>query len=289
MFSKNGASQYTHTTGFSLQAVTAHIQGFFTSKTGDVSFFYHVPRPYIKPTTNVTRLVFSITPTSGFYAELESSPGPAVGFLHRPFTLNRYSVPRGTTVLACHKSFDEVLTVGYNVALANRLGMNVQASVCLQGYKGDPARRIGIIGNFLQPHQAAKQIMKVIRSEFGTLEGEFGMDSDSPISALAIMNAFHPGEVNRVIEDAVAANIVASPAESSKILYLTGAVREEGLKAARENGMTVVCVGHKTCEEWGVRFLAAEARASFPGLQVHEVYEDEDCHQGARSDKQRRE
>jgi hypothetical protein len=45
--------------------------------------------------------------------------------------------------------------------------------------------------------------------------------------------------------------------------------------AATALGLTVACVGHKTTEEWGIRFMAAALRAAFPNTPVEEVYEEE--------------
>jgi len=176
--------------------------------------------------------------------------------------------------------------------------------VCLQGYKGDPERRIGVIGRLgVEGEEVdAFDLRTKIRAEFGgaECEGEFGFSSSSTtatseleeggvpldpvpvrdearrVSALAIMNAFHPAEVERVVSAAISAGFIASESEADRILYLTGAVREEGLTAARDKGMRVTCVGHRICEEWGVRFLANEVRKEFPEMHVEEVYEEEE-------------
>ena len=39
--------------------------------------------------------------------------------------------------------------------------------------------------------------------------------------------------------------------------------------------MAVVCVGHRICEEWGIRHMARLLREEWPGLTVDEVLEDE--------------
>jgi len=139
-----------------------------------------------------------------------------------------------------------------------------------------------------------------IRSDFGVerCEGEFGFGDEkslgleeggvsleeqppetsppSGVSVVAIMNAFRPEEVARVIEEAISAGFISSPAEAHQILYLTGAVRAEGLAAAVEKSVKVMCVGHRICEEWGVRYLAEQVRERFPELDVQEVYEEEE-------------
>ncbi|QIW99326.1 hypothetical protein AMS68_004844 [Peltaster fructicola] len=212
--------------------------------------------------------------------------GSTVAFIHRPFNLDRYRVPRHAgVVLSSHKSLDEVLTTGWNVQLAQRLGLSVDRSVCIQGYKGDPERRIGLVG----PVESTEQIiLQAIHREFGAWEGCFGFTTDvsdkgdikttlgAPIKAVALMNAFHPEEIERVIDSAVSARFITSAADCAQILYLTGAVRQPGLEAVLAKGIRTVCVGHKVCEDWGIRFLAAQTRTHFPELEVVEVDEPEE-------------
>jgi len=122
-----------------------------------------------KNKTPVSHITFSITTTPGVYTSLSRasqslfahSAAPAA-FIHRPWSLERWKVPRGTTVLSSHTGFDETLTVGWNVQLAERLGVDVGEArkgdehvqeeatgcVCLKGYKGDEERRIGLVGGF---------------------------------------------------------------------------------------------------------------------------------------------
>ncbi|KAJ1326879.1 Nif3-like dinuclear metal center hexameric protein [Microdochium nivale] len=325
-----------------------------------------------------SRVVLSITPTAGFYDAVSSDPAineaPADGetdngtasntnsstrkrsraqssstlaFLHRPWALDRRRMPRRAAVLANHKGFDEVLTVGNNAALGARLGIDVGKAVVIQGYKGDPDRTIalvGLVGGGADGELGRKQlgvprthILRLLEEEFGAFEGIYGFgtrdsavlpststyyaqggkgggasiatlltseskDDDTPIQVIAIMNAFHPAEVEQV--EAIAHNLVSNlphaletmtttnveqpqqektppPRQSAAldscpyVLYLTGAVREPGLLAARGRDMAVVCVGHRMCEEWGIRHMARLLRERWPGLRVDEVLEDE--------------
>jgi len=128
---------------------------------------------------------------------------------------------------------------------------------------------------------SARGLAAAILGQFGSVEGVFGIDDmspgdlDQPISVVAIMNAFHAEEVDRVMTAALERGWLQDVSDGSQILYLTGAVREPGLIAAREKGIKVVCVGHRACEEWGIRYLASRLRAEFPLLKVEEVYEEE--------------
>lgn len=285
----------------SLELFAQFLQSYIPVKTSDVPFLYHVPRlPYFDvATASVRKAIFSITATKGVYEALNSQPtgrcasrfdntGVIVAFLHRPWSLDRYQVPRRAgVVLSSHKSFDEVLTVGWNVQLAFRLGINLQESLCIQGYKNDPERRIGLVGTI---DTTEKAICDAISREFEDWEGKFGFSNDlvaedasqdtsqgdRPIRVVAIMNAFHSEEVERVADAALQAGYIKDLTACDQILYLTGAVRQPGVEAALERGMRVICVGHKVCEVWGMKFLAAQIRSQFPGLEVVEIDEPEE-------------
>jgi putative NIF3 family GTP cyclohydrolase 1 type 2 len=274
-------------------AVVRFIATLLPIKENDVSRLYHVPRnPRYDPNTAlVDQIVLSVTPTPGVYSLVgyasdnvhlgpsavpsSSRPRPprTLCFLHRPFTLDRRSVRRGALVVASHTSFDEVLTVGWNTALAERLQMNVEGSICVQGYKGDPERRIGIVG---QVPMVRDMLLHRIREEFG--EAELAHDGLSDeIRAVAIMNAFNEEEVHRVLELALQHGWAAAEDEApgKHVLYLTGQARVGGLEAAKVLGMTVVCVGHRPAEDWGIRYLAVQLRSTFPAVHVEDIYEEE--------------
>lgn len=260
-----------------VQTLSAFLARFFPIRAKDVPFTYHTPRTHTSTTaTNpVSRIVFSITPTKGVYTAL-SQPGHCnpVAFLHRPFQLDRRRVRRDATVLSSHVGFDEVLTVGWNTVLASRLGVDVAGSACVQGYKGDLERRIGIVGGMKR--RSVSELVTRIEQEFGSLEGAFGSYEDQDVTALAIMNAFHSDEVDRVLDTAHEHGWIGSQDASATVLYLTGQVREAGLTYALERGFKVVCVGHRAAEEWGMRYLASRTREEFPLVDVVEVYEDEE-------------
>jgi putative NIF3 family GTP cyclohydrolase 1 type 2 len=284
------------------------------------------PQPHLPAQSHVRKLVFSITPTEGVYTALGTDslshpikelpsgttndlasvrsnipPRPprtrykerytTAAFLHRPWMLTRSRLPRGTTVWSSHKAFDESLTVGCNMPLLERLGVEVSEAKLLVGYKGDEGRRIGAVGGFEATARGhVEEVRKRILQEFGHVEGWFGFDDEdrgteadgnaerektSQLTAIACMNAFHPAEVERVAVAAVEAGFATSLEDCSGVLYLTGAVREEGLEAALQKGMKVACVGHQVCEFWGIAYLAERVRETWPDLQVEVVDEEE--------------
>ena len=221
-------------------------------------------------------------------------------FLHRPWSLTRGRLPHGTTVWTSHKAFDESLTTGYNLALLQRLGANVRDPKVLVGYKGDEGRRIGVVAGFGETGKeelGTEDVKRRIIAQFGDLQGEgdwFGFNDSaqevvnddgtsssneikrsSKITSIACMNAFHPAEIDRVATAAVKAGLVPSLDDCSSLIYLTGAVREEGLEAALQKGMKVVCVGHRLCEVWGIAYLAEKVKEKWPQVDVQVVDEEE--------------
>jgi len=176
----------------------------------------------------------------------------------------------------------------------------------VQGYKGDPERRIGVVAGARGSVGWEEMRERVLR-EFGgegEVEGCFGFedesrnggkeswaaegggvklelddrhgDADDVCKGVAIMNAFHPEEVDRVIAMAQDQGLVSDNNDCSQLLYLTGAVREPGLVYAREKRMKVICVGHKVCELWGIRYLAQWIREKYPAVEVIEIDEEEE-------------
>lgn len=262
-------------------AVTRFVASHLPFKENDVPLLYHVPRRrrYDAETAFLDRIVLSITPTPGVYPFIGHSeahyPPRTLCFLHRPWQLDRRAVRGDTLVLSSHTSFDENLTVGWNPSLAMRLGMRQENWFCVQGYKGDPTRKIGIVSAVSIQLDA---ILDSIQREFGQTELIHTGQADE-IRVVAIMNAFNEEEVMRVLDMAQEREWVPDAsfeARGRHVLYLTGQPRESGMLVATALGLTVACVGHRTTEEWGIRFLATALRTAFPNVPVEEVYEAEE-------------
>lgn len=240
---------------------------------------YHIPRwtGYDPNRTFVRDVVLSITPTPGVYeklTQLAKGRQRAACFLHRPFQLNRRALPSASMVLANHKRFDELLTTGYNLILAARMGMEIERAICVQGYKGDPDRRIGIVGPVSNVHTTGT-LRDMIEVEVGVADVyQNCAGSAQNIEAVAIMNAFTPEEVVRVVAAAGEAGLIRE-GDASRLLYLTGQPRDLGLQAAATVNMPVVCVGHRPCEEWGIRFLGQQLQKAWPALSAHVILENE--------------
>lgn len=263
--------------------LSSYMQHLFPLRDGDTPFAYHIPHSnrFDVHSNQVSHAVLSITPTPGFYAAISSSSsGTPLAFLHRPWLLDRGRIPRRTTILSCHKGFDEVLTVGNNVALASTLGLDLDRSRVIRGYKGVPERAIGVVGPVSEASR--KEFLELVKPEFPSIEGAFGFENNERsdvhqvVKAVAIMNAFHPEEVQRVLALASDLGLIPSAEECDGIVYLTGAEREQGLQAAVQKHMAVVCVGHRACEEWGIKYLADILRREWPSIHVDVILEAED-------------
>jgi hypothetical protein len=183
-------------------AVTRFVASHLPFKENDVPLLYHVPRRrrYDAETAFLDRIILSITPTSGVYPFIGHvktyHPPRTVCFLHRPWQLDRRAVRGDTLVLSSHTSFDENLTVGWNPPLATRLGMAEENWFCIQGYKNDATRKIGIVGTVSTLRDS---ILDSIQREFGQTELIHPGQSDE-IRVIAIMNAFNEEEVMRVLD-----------------------------------------------------------------------------------------
>lgn len=94
---------------------------------------------------------------------------------------------------------------------------------------------------------------------------------DNQVKALACLNAFTPEVLERVLDSARGLGV--APEE---VLCLTGAVREVGMQVAKEQGMSVLAVGHRRCEMWGLKYFEREARKMFPHIKIvlHEEEEE---------------
>jgi len=274
--------------------VARFISSLLPPRSNDVPLLYHVPRnhSYNFEGSPTEQVVLSVTPSpnvydiigawtdssrSGTRGQRQGSEGSeerqphTIAFLHRPFDLDRNRIRDDLLVLASHTSFDEHLTVGWNPALAQRLGIDMANTLCVKGYKGDPDRKIGTIA---QVNMILGPLLRSIEYEFGAIDhAQEGLSEE--IKVIAIMNAFSSNEVHRVLDIAQEEDWVPGAQNSGQhVLYLTGEPRKSGLEAAKERGMTVVCVGKTSAEQWGITYMAARLREMFPSLQVKEIYED---------------
>ncbi|CAM3766568.1 Nif3-like dinuclear metal center hexameric protein [Deinococcus saxicola] len=195
----------------------------------------------------VRRLALALEP-----ADLPPTLDADALFVHRSLRVGERWP--GLGVLGVHDGFDLSLTTGPNHRLANALGWRDVREVIWKGeLKGITAT---------PPQQGWNELRAALHAELG------GEDSSWPPASsllsnlnteplrLALMNAMNPGLIEHVAAGGVR-------------VYLTGQLRPSASAAAHALGMGVIALGHRRSEEWGLRRLAAELRAAFPGLQTH--------------------
>lgn len=154
----------------------------------------------------------------------------------------------GLGVLGAHDGFDLHLTTGPNRRLARALGWTEVREVVREG------KLAGITAT--PPQRTWREVRAAILAELGGEDDSWPPAPDAPLPLrLALMNAMNPGLIRQV-------------ADMGARLYLTGQMRPSAAGAARELGMGVIALGHRRTELWGLRQLARELRAAFPGLET---------------------
>lgn len=156
----------------------------------------------------------------------------------------------GLGVLGVHDGFDLALTTGPNYRLAHALGWRDVREVVWKGeLKGITAT---------PPQQSWDELRAALHAELGGEDSSWPPADTSGPLRVALMNAMNPGLIEHVADGGVR-------------VYLTGQLRPSASAAAHARGVGVIALGHRRSEEWGLRRLAHELRAAFPGLQT-QVY-----------------
>ncbi|AQG82136.1 Nif3-like dinuclear metal center hexameric protein [Spirosoma montaniterrae] len=179
-------------------------------------------------------------------------------WLHRPWHLDMNTIPANIGILHHHLPFDEHLTIGFNLRLAERL--NAQTPPEPLGFKQAtdeagmllPPRPIGMLLSV--PEGEFDAHLYKARDEFkGYDRAEMGRHPT--ISRVAVVGA---------MTDA----LVREAANRGAQLYLTGQYRKPAQEAVNEVGIAVIALGHRRTEEWGLQALATLIQAQWPALTV---------------------
>lgn len=174
-------------------------------------------------------------------------------WLHRPWKLDIERVPENVSVLYHHLPFDETLTMGYNLRMAQALQMSHPEEI---GYKQTadlPRRAIGMLGQ--TPKADVVTWNQVVEEVFG------GYDQ--------IHQGHQPGIDRIAIVGAMNEDLIREAANRGAGLYLTGEYRKSAQTAVEETGVSVIAVGHRRSEEWGLRALADLLREQRVGETVY--------------------
>ena len=202
---------------------------------------------YRLSSTPIQRLGLALEPFDSLYALVEDENLDAL-FLHRPWRIETLRLPPGVGILSYHLPFDEKLAVGYNLPLAERLGLTNLES--LGSKKGRP---LGMIGNL----SAATQLTPALSSLFDGLE-----------RVEAAPGAFHQ---RIAIVGAMTPALVSEAATRGASAYITGAWRERARRAVEGARLDVWIVGHERSELWGLSVLRTIIEGNFSNLEVRLV------------------
>ena len=165
--------------------------------------------------------------------------------VHRPFGLWPAHLPAGLGVLAVHRALDDRFATGHNPALADDLGLALDAEPLHRGGAG-----VGMIGTL--DGTAADAEARVVAA-FGGAEATAGEPEAS--GRVAVVGAM----TETLVRDAAARGVG---------LYVTGQMRPPAMEAVGQTGMRVVAVGQGRSERWGLRHVGGLLAAAFPGLAV---------------------
>lgn len=168
-------------------------------------------------------------------------------FLHRPWKLEPNQLAPNIGVVAYHLAFDERMTLGFNPRLADVLGMSA-----LEVLGEKEGRPIGAIADI--PIHTFASYCDRIHQIFGGLDKAIA-NSKNDIKRVAVVGAMN---------DALVREAAARGAD----LYITGQLRQPAEEAVLETGISVIAVGHRRCEEWGLRSLAGILRDRWSSLEV---------------------
>ena len=201
---------------------------------------------YLPSTRPIARFGLALEPWAGL-AEWASAEKLDALFLHRPWQLQPGQLPSDVGVVAYHLAFDENLTLGFNSRLAGVLGMSK-----LEVLGEKEGRAIGMIGDI--PTQSFASYCGCVDEVFGGQdEARAGICREA--SRVAVVGA---------MTDA----LVRLAASRGADVYITGQLRQPAQAAMLETGIGVVGVGHRRCEEWGLRALAAVLCERWSRLKV---------------------
>ena len=169
-------------------------------------------------------------------------------FLHRPWQLQEGQLASAVGVVAYHLAFDERLTLGFNPRLAAVLGMST-----LEVLGEKEGRAIGMIGNI--PTQSFASYCCCIEEVFTGHEEVRESGVCREVSRVAVVGA---------MTDA----LVREAASRGADVYTTGQLRQPAQAAVLETGIGVVGVGHRRCEEWGLRAMSGVLCERYSRLEV---------------------
>lgn len=204
---------------------------------------------YVGSIRPVQRLGLALEPWAGLGLWAAAERLDAL-FLHRPWQLEPEQLAEDVGVIAYHLAFDEQLTLGFNLRLADALGMRM-----IEQLGEKQKRRIGMIGIIESP--SFERLRETLGQAFG------GDDAARPPASLFVPKITCIAVVGRMND----ADVREAFGRGASV-YITGQERQQARSAVEETGIGVIAVGHRRSEEWGLRALAGVVRERWKDLTV---------------------
>jgi putative NIF3 family GTP cyclohydrolase 1 type 2 len=198
---------------------------------------------FVPSDRSVRRVGLALEPAPGLAEWVDAERLDAV-FLHRPWGVEDGGLPPDVGVVASHAPFDHRLTVGANPDLARDLALRNPLP-----FGEKEGRAIGMTGD-VEPVDPAALIGRITQLFDG-------VDDVLPGRANAIRRV--------AVAGAMTDALVWEAAARGAALYVTGQIRQPGLRAAAETGIGVVAVGHARGERYGLALLAGMIGRHFAG------------------------
>ena len=194
----------------------------------------------------IRRVGLALEPWPGLAMWAERERLDAV-FLHRAAHLETSTVPAGVGVVSYHLPFDEKLALGWNLRLADVLGLSTPEVL---GWKR--GRPLGMIGDISS--RSVADFYHIVNDIFGGREESRTCDRNE-VARIAVVGAMTEA-------------LVHEAAERAADVYITGQFRQPGRVAMLDTGIGVIAVGHKRSEEWALRALAHVLHERWENLEL---------------------
>jgi putative NIF3 family GTP cyclohydrolase 1 type 2 len=225
----------------SLSAIASFLNEFFQTKR-----YSQENNGILRPTERpIERIGLALEPFPAMASWVELAGLDAL-MLHRAAKLDPDTLPQSVGILGYHLPFDETLTLGWNLRLADVLGLT---ALEVMGWK--QGRPLGMIGN-VAPRTTEDYYQRVC-DVFG------GYEESQPCER---------SDIRRVaVVGAMTEALVKEASECGADLYITGQMRQPGRAAMQDTGIGVIAIGHRRSELWGLRALGHVLQERFADLE----------------------
>jgi putative NIF3 family GTP cyclohydrolase 1 type 2 len=201
---------------------------------------------YLGSSRPIKRIGLALEPGKQFQEWLNAESLDAL-FLHRPWKLETEQIPDEIGIICYHLPFDEYLTIGFNIRLAQVLNIS---NLEVLGEKEN--RPIGMIGE--TSSQCFTNLCNCVSQIFGGYE-QVSQPINPEITRIAVVGAMTD-------------SLVREAASRGVNVYITGQLRKPAAEALQETKIGAIAVGHHRSEIWGLRALSGILQERWSSLEV---------------------